>query len=499
MTNTTMVTNSSFPDNWFDIYQSDQPLNMDAFIQSDLFAARRNLYMKEFIAQMISAPISFIASILLVVHILRSHECLSSTYHRLIFGLSAADIISSFGFALASSMAPKEMSYLVPFASGNIATCDAQGFLIHLAACVSVGYTCSVCFFYLAIITYNKKRDYIQKKLEPWFHGISILFPMVINGILLATHSFNGADGGQCDMLPHIPPHCIGYEAGHIPKGYSIPCGRGGEHDGHARFRAILLYMGFAEVLIIAPAIILLTMTMMFRSVAKIEKKMEQYGVRALRFRATLVAAPTANNNSTNQEEERGFAVTLKKLGKYLCSRADATSQTNLRFPCAGRYDPERPPCTTKCNKMKTKKRAVLYMAFGYAGSWLLVWAPFFVQIVFLIVTKSYNDTVLIVTSSMTPLQGLLNFIVFMAPKVRTTRTMAMRGARTSDDSNQQNQQHLTWCQAFYKAYMDRGRRLEDRNMRNNNRTERRNIKATGRMKGGTFRTMFERMKLLKT
>jgi hypothetical protein len=137
-------------------------------------------------------------------------------------------------------------------------------------------------------------------------------------------------------------------------------------------------------------------------------------------------------------------------------------------------------------------------MAFGYAGSWLLVWAPFFVQIVFLIVTKPYNDTVLIITSFMTPLQGLLNFIVFMAPKVRTARTMAMRGARTSDDSNQ-NQQHLTRCQAFYKAYMDRGRRLEDRNIRNNNRTERRNIRATGRMIGGTFRTIFERMKLLKT
>jgi len=40
--------------------------------------------------------------------------------------------------------------------------------------------------------------------------------------------------------------------------------------------------------------------------------------------------------------------------------------------------------------------------------------------------------------------------------------------------------------QAFYKAYMDRVRRLEDRNMRNNNRTENKNIRAAGRMIGGT-------------
>ncbi len=96
----------------------------------------------------------------------------------------------------------------------------------------------------------------------------------------------------------------------------------------------------------------------------------------------SLAAVPTANEGkSTDQEEAIHFLRKMKnKLGKYLCSRADATSQTNLRIP------------------MKTKIRAVLYMAFGYAGSWLLVWAPFFVQIVFLIVTKSYNDTVLIVT-----------------------------------------------------------------------------------------------------
>jgi hypothetical protein len=75
---------------------------------------------------------------LLVVHILRSHECISTTYHRLIFGLSAVDIISSPGFILSSTMVPKELNYLVPFASGNIATCDARGFLIVLAVGVPV-------------------------------------------------------------------------------------------------------------------------------------------------------------------------------------------------------------------------------------------------------------------------------------------------------------------------------------------------------------------------
>ena len=85
-------------------------------------------------------------------------------------------------------MAPKEMNYLVPFASGNTATCDAQGFLSFFALGVSVGYNCAVCFYYLAIITYNKKFDYIEKKLEPWFHGISISIPLVVSVIVLVTN-----------------------------------------------------------------------------------------------------------------------------------------------------------------------------------------------------------------------------------------------------------------------------------------------------------------------
>jgi hypothetical protein len=181
-------------------------------------------------------------------------------------------------------------------------------------------------------------------------------------------------------------------------------------------------------------------------------------------------------------------------------------SQTNHRFalcclPCpacaenADCDDPERPSYrTTKSNKKTSKKRrAVLNMAVGYAGAWLLTWTPFFVNIAYKIVTKSVPDNVLIFSSCMTPLQGFSNFLVFMAPKVRTMRTMAMRGGSTrSSENNNQNQQHLTWCQAFYKAYMSR-QGLEDRNMRNNNRAKRRS--TIFRKINGTFRSSIIRMK----
>jgi hypothetical protein len=226
---------SSFPGDWADLFQqTDQPLDMDAFLKSDLLATRRSVHMVETIGFVVTGSISFIASMLLVIHILRSHDCLSTTYHRLVFGLSVADIIASFCQALSSTMAPKEMSYLVPFASGNTATCDAQGFLISFLGGVSALYNCSICFYYLAIITYNKKYDYIRGKLEPWFHGISILAPLASIVIMSITRAFNGPDGGTCYGEPYTPPHCIGYEVGEIPRGYSISCGRGSKNDDHA-------------------------------------------------------------------------------------------------------------------------------------------------------------------------------------------------------------------------------------------------------------------------
>jgi hypothetical protein len=56
-----------------------------------------------------------------------------------------------------------------------------------------------------------------------------------------------------------------------------------------------------------------------------------------------------------------------------------------------GLNDPERPSRSTKSNKMKTQKRAVLNMAFGYAGAWFLVWTPYF-AIIFAVVFFSKNS-----------------------------------------------------------------------------------------------------------
>ena len=171
-TNNTTANTSTFPDSWDDLWKLDQPLLFDfeAFLTSDLIAARRNQISTIGVIRHTTGSVSTIASTCLVLHILRSHRGLSTTYHRLVFGLRFGDILSSFANALATTiMVPKEMKYFVPGAQGNMTTCTAQGFSIAVGVCVASLYNCSNFFYYLAIIRYNKKDEYIRDKLEPCF------------------------------------------------------------------------------------------------------------------------------------------------------------------------------------------------------------------------------------------------------------------------------------------------------------------------------------------
>ena len=153
MNTSNTTANTTFPDSWGDLWKSDQPLDFEAFLNSD----KRNQITTRGVIFHTLRSVSTIASTSLAVHILRSHHGLSTTYHRLVFGLCIGDTISLFGYVLSSTTVPKEMNYFVPCAQGNTATYTAQGFLITAGSFVANLFNCSICLYYLSIIGYNKK------------------------------------------------------------------------------------------------------------------------------------------------------------------------------------------------------------------------------------------------------------------------------------------------------------------------------------------------------
>ncbi len=273
---------SAFPENWSEIWDFKEPIDLEEFKKSDLLADRRGFYSTVGRGFRASGIISFIASVLLVSHILRSHDRLSTTYHRLVFGLSLSDITSSIMFAMSTTFVPKELNYWIPGASGNLSTCTLQGFGITFGYAVAGLYNSSICFYYLAIIKYNKKDEYIRKKLEPWFHALAVGPPLVTSSIALAMQGFNTL-ATYCSLITYEAPHCIGQEeSGVIPDGeFTIPCdrGNGGKYP-------VLLFVarliGYAYMVIITPISIAICMFLMYRTVAEIERKVLQYGVGSL-------------------------------------------------------------------------------------------------------------------------------------------------------------------------------------------------------------------------
>ena len=179
---------------------------------SDELAELRNNQKITNIITSVSASISIIGSAAIIWHILRSHKGLSSTYHRLVFGLCVGDLMVSFAFAVNAAAAPKEMKYLMPFAHGSVETCTAQGLILTVGSVMASFYNCMICFYYLSIITFNKKDDYIKHKLEPWFHGVPIILTIVIGiaGLIMKQYNTDGT-AGVCHPTSYNQSH-VDYE-----------------------------------------------------------------------------------------------------------------------------------------------------------------------------------------------------------------------------------------------------------------------------------------------
>ena len=311
-------------------------------------------------------------------------------------------------------------------ARGNTTSCSAQGFLIGLGSLCGLLYNCSICLYYLAIVKYQKKDEYIRKKIEPWLHGVSTFFPLVGCITMLATQNYNAGFSNICFPSKYNPPHCFGYEDGVIPDGYVVPCGRGDEFA-----RSLIEYIFSMPVIFGTPIVIIVTMILMYRAVSKIEKKMQKYGVGALRLRKKNLAVQSGGKNGA-----QGIASGTNEEGsskiKSLCKCFASCSK-----------DSQQP--ASKSNKAQSQSQVIFYKALAYFMAWFGTWMVYLVTFVWDIVPGSTNipSAVWSIQAFFTPLQGLFNFFIYMYPKV-------LQAKRSKKDN-------LTWCQAFVKALTSRG------------------------------------------
>ncbi len=90
-------------------------------------------------------------------------------------GLSIADMLSSFCIALSSIMVPKEMNYFIPYSQGNAVS---RMHKISLSVLVILVQWLTIAASDITTFKYNKKDNDTNKRFEPWFHRVALMYPL---------------------------------------------------------------------------------------------------------------------------------------------------------------------------------------------------------------------------------------------------------------------------------------------------------------------------------
>ena len=145
------------------------------------------------IVQVVSATVSVLASVTLIVIICRSHKKLSTTLHRLLLGLSISDAVASLAMSFASIPSPP--GQIGWNRSGNMSLCRAQGFMIFTGLNASPLYNCSLCLYYLIEIKFTHLTEHMNR-IEVYLHLIPISLPLVLSSYILANDEFQPNSSG---------------------------------------------------------------------------------------------------------------------------------------------------------------------------------------------------------------------------------------------------------------------------------------------------------------
>jgi hypothetical protein len=164
----------------------------------------------------VAAPLSVIGSLLTLLTIYRSKQHIS-TYHRLVTGIAAYDIMLSISLSFGPFLLPAETG--LPGAKGTTATCAAQGFFTYLGT-LSFAYSAMLMWYYVAVIRYSVTEAFLAKWIEPWMHIVPTTYYLVTAFL-----------GLRWKVLGPATPICL---VGATPIGCAdddggIDCDRGGE------------------------------------------------------------------------------------------------------------------------------------------------------------------------------------------------------------------------------------------------------------------------------
>ena len=375
---------------------------------------------------MVTGSISVIGSAAIIFMIFRSTEKLKTTYHRILFGMSLLDIIFSIGCLLSTIPFPSDTPLPWGMLYGNTTTCTIQGMMLFSGSIGCTMYNCSLAMFYMLKIAFGIKDEQMKKRIEPFFHCLPLLYLISTNTFLLSKQSFNPL-GAMCLITPY-------------PRGCNlnpdVPCTRG-EHANE-------YFWNFAAWPVIGMfGVIFLAMGRLYYAVRAQEIKMRKYqlsidtpdGVGSLRRRVELRRA----SNNTIPQPPSELSVTQKILMKFMPSYDPQGGRDSDTREVNGIT--RRTSTTATGTSLAQKRREAMIQCFLYVSAYFISYI-FVIAHQLAIKSGKLIYPFWVLSSIFFPLQGFLNFVVFIRPRIM--------GYREADSE-------LSFRQAFSRAILSTG------------------------------------------
>ncbi len=146
----------------------------------------------------VSSVLSIMGSSALLVECLHyDRKRLERVMYRILCIVAAFDIMESiWNFASTWAMPWPDTDETI-FASGNSATCTAQGFFLQLGVTNLILNT-ALTFYYLFVIRFSWSEDRIRKKAEPWFYSVAILWGLITSILGVPLNLYHPSGSSWC-------------------------------------------------------------------------------------------------------------------------------------------------------------------------------------------------------------------------------------------------------------------------------------------------------------
>jgi hypothetical protein len=157
------------------------------------------------VTPILTGTVSALASLSIIISILRSNVKLSTIYRRIVFGISVFDLIQS--LSQASSSMPIS-SGTIWGAIGNDTTCAIQGFTTTIGVTGSLLYSVALSIYFLCILKLEMTEIKIGKLVEPFLHIGAVSLPFSMSIYMYSRQWFNPVDY-FCWAVPSKLSECL--------------------------------------------------------------------------------------------------------------------------------------------------------------------------------------------------------------------------------------------------------------------------------------------------